>query len=56
MHAAAAYGLPTIGVFKASDPIKSRPWGDFCGFLPAEVGAAAAVRALQDLMAAASPE
>jgi hypothetical protein len=30
MHAAAAFGMPTLGVFCATDPVKNAPWGQ-CG-------------------------
>lgn len=35
MHAAAAYGLPTLGIFRMTDPTKNAPWGARCDHRPA---------------------
>lgn len=33
MHAAAAFGIPTLGIFCSSNPIKNAPWGRIAQFV-----------------------
>jgi ADP-heptose:LPS heptosyltransferase len=50
MHASAAYGVPTVGIFRSTDPRKNRPWGPNCAYVPADLPPAKVVRCLFDVM------